>query len=58
VGGGIVIVPVSYHIFTLLGTDESVRMHVTVGTSLATIIPTSIMSSRAHRQVRAPCSAH
>jgi uncharacterized protein len=50
VGGGIVIVPVLYHLFTLLGVDESVRMHVAVGTSLATIIPTSIMSSRAHRQ--------
>ena len=50
VGGGIVIVPVLYHLFTLLGVDESVRMHVTVGTSLATIIPTSILSSRAHRK--------
>lgn len=50
VGGGIVIVPVLYQLFTLLGVDESVRMHVTVGTSLATIIPTSIMSSRAHRE--------
>lgn len=50
VGGGIVIVPVLYHLFTLLGVDESVRMHVAVGTSLATIIPTSIMSSRAHRK--------
>jgi uncharacterized membrane protein YfcA len=50
VGGGIVIVPVLYHLFTLLGIDESVRMHVAVGTSLATIIPTSIMSSRAHRK--------
>jgi len=50
VGGGIVIVPVLYHLFTLLGIDESVRMHVTVGTSLATIIPTSILSSRAHRK--------
>ena len=48
VGGGIVIVPVLYHLFTLLGIDEAVRMHVAVGTSLATIIPTSIMSSRAH----------
>lgn len=28
-GGGIVIVPVLYHPFTLLGIDESVRMHVT-----------------------------
>lgn len=50
VGGGIVIVPVLYHLFTLLGIDESVRMHAAVGTSLATIIPTSIMSSRAHRR--------
>jgi uncharacterized membrane protein YfcA len=50
VGGGIVIVPVLYHLFTLLGIDESVRMHVAVGTSLATIIPTSIMSARAHHK--------
>lgn len=50
VGGGIVIVPVLYHVFTGLGVDESVRMHVAVGTSLATIIPTSIASSRAHRR--------
>ena len=48
VGGGIVIVPVLYHLFTFMGIDEAVRMHVAVGTSLATIIPTSIMSSRAH----------
>ena len=49
VGGGIVIVPVLYHLFTLLGVDPEVRMHVAVGTSLATIIPTSIISARAHR---------
>ncbi|WP_051208151.1 sulfite exporter TauE/SafE family protein [Saccharospirillum impatiens] len=48
VGGGIVIVPVLYHLFTLLGVDESVKMHVAVGTSLATIIPTSLRSARAH----------
>jgi uncharacterized membrane protein YfcA len=50
VGGGIVIVPVLYHVFTLMGLDESVRMHMAVGTSLATIVPTSIMSARAHRR--------
>jgi uncharacterized membrane protein YfcA len=54
VGGGIVIVPVLYHLFTLLGVDESVRMHAAVGTSLATIIPTSIMSSRAHKKRGSP----
>ncbi|WP_290698377.1 sulfite exporter TauE/SafE family protein [Amphritea sp.] len=48
VGGGIVIVPVLYHLFTFLGVDETVRMHVAVGTSLATIIPTSIISARSH----------
>lgn len=48
VGGGIVIVPVLYHLFTLLGIDEAVRMHIAVGTSLATIVPTSIISSRSH----------
>lgn len=50
VGGGIVIVPVLFNLFPLLGIDESVRMHVAVGTSLATIIPTSIISARAHHR--------
>eukprot|EP01036_Dinobryon_divergens_P057634 gene57634-76927_t len=49
VGGGIVIVPVLYHLFTLLGVDESVKMHVAVGTSLATIIPTSFISAKSHK---------
>ncbi|MCG5500278.1 sulfite exporter TauE/SafE family protein [Ectothiorhodospira lacustris] len=48
VGGGIVIVPVLFHLFTFLDVDESVRMHLAVGTSLATIIPTSLRSARAH----------
>ena len=50
VGGGIVIVPVLYHVFTLLGIDEGVRMHLAVGTSLGTIILVSIRSVRAHAQ--------
>jgi uncharacterized membrane protein YfcA len=48
VGGGIVIVPVLYHMFSAIGVEEAVRMHVAVGTSLGTIIPTSIVSARAH----------
>lgn len=48
VGGGIVIVPVLFNLFPFLGIDEAVRMHLAIGTSLATIIPTSIMSARAH----------
>lgn len=48
VGGGIIIVPVLYHLFTQLGVDEAVRMHLAVGTSLTTIIATSTTSIRAH----------
>jgi uncharacterized membrane protein YfcA len=48
VGGGIVIVPALYYIFSYLGIDADVRMHLAVGTSLATIVPTSIRSVRAH----------
>jgi len=48
VGGGIVIVPVLFFVFIGLDVEEEVRMHVAVGTSLAIIIPTGIMSARAH----------
>ena len=48
VGGGIVIVPVLYHVLSLMGVDPDVRMHIAVGTSLATIIPTSFSSARSH----------
>lgn len=48
VGGGIVIVPILYNLLPFLGVPDHVLMHVAVGTSLATIIPTSIMSARSH----------
>ncbi len=50
VGGGIVVVPVLYSLLGFLQIDESVRMHVAVGTSLASIVLTSIMSARAHHR--------
>lgn len=49
VGGGIVIVPILFIVFDLLEFPESIAMPVAVATSLATIIPTSISSARAHR---------
>lgn len=48
IGGGAVLVPVFYQVFGLLGVDEAVRMHLSVGSSLAIIIPTSISSFRGH----------
>ena len=50
IGGGIVIVPVLEAALGFLGVDAAIRMHVAVATSLATIIPTSISSARAHHQ--------
>ncbi len=50
IGGGIVIVPVLESTLGILGVDPAIRMHVAVATSLATIIPTSIASARAHHQ--------
>jgi len=48
VGGGIVIVPVLFQVFSILGIDPAVKMHLAVGTSLATIVLTAALSTRAH----------
>jgi uncharacterized membrane protein YfcA len=48
IGGGAVLVPVFYECFRLAGVPLEVRMPLCIGTSLAIIIPTSIMSWRAH----------
>lgn len=50
VGGGIVVVPVMYQVLAAMNVPEDLRMHVAVGTSLATIIPTSVSSLRAHNR--------
>jgi len=49
VGGGAIIVPILYQVFVILDVPESVRMPLSVGTSLAIIVPTSIAAYRAHR---------
>lgn len=53
IGGGAVIVPALYYVFTAIGVDESVRMHVAIGTSLSTIISTSWRSLAAHTKAGA-----
>lgn len=49
VGGGAVMVPVFYQVLGLAGVDEVVRMHVSVATSTAIILPTGIRSYLAHK---------
>jgi len=50
VGGGIIVVPVLDLVLRLLGISPAVALHCAVATSLATIIPTSVSSTRAHLQ--------
>ncbi|MCI5077324.1 sulfite exporter TauE/SafE family protein [Oricola sp.] len=49
IGDGAILVPVFYQVFGLVGIDEALRMHLSVGTSLAIIVPTSISSFMSHR---------
>ncbi|UUM27490.1 sulfite exporter TauE/SafE family protein [Acinetobacter colistiniresistens] len=50
VGGGLIIVPILYIVFTQMHYEPNVIMHIAVGTSLATIIVTSISSVMAHHK--------
>lgn len=48
VGGGIVVVPMLIYIFPLIDIPQDLIHHLALGTSLASIMVTSISSSRSH----------
>ncbi|PHR92182.1 MAG: hypothetical protein COA69_09235 [Robiginitomaculum sp.] len=50
IGGGAVIVPALYYVFSVLGYSPDVIMHAAVATSAATIIITSIRSASSHHK--------
>ncbi|MCG6976577.1 MAG: sulfite exporter TauE/SafE family protein [Acidiferrobacterales bacterium] len=50
IGGGIIIVPVLALFYANQGISADVLMHVAIGTSLATIVITSLSSIRTHQQ--------
>ncbi|MFS1523114.1 sulfite exporter TauE/SafE family protein [Microbulbifer sp. 2304DJ12-6] len=50
VGGGLIIVPALVLVFTAMGISPEILTHMAVGTSLATIVITSISSVRTHHQ--------
>jgi len=50
VGGGTIIVPLLYIVFSQMGYSPDTIMHLALGTSLATIIVTSISSLMAHNK--------
>jgi uncharacterized protein len=49
IGGGALIVPVLYEVFRVLGVPEEVRFQLCVGTSIAIIVPTNVLSFLTHR---------
>lgn len=53
VGGGIVIVPVLALLFQAQGVSDSLVMHLALGTSLATIVVTSLSAVAAHHRLGA-----
>lgn len=53
IGGGLIIVPVLASLFSWQGMHPSIIMHLALGTSLATIIITSLSSIKSHQQHQA-----
>ena len=49
-GGGIIVVPIIYHLFNFLEFSQDLSMHMAIGTSLATIIPASLNSALSHNK--------
>lgn len=49
IGGGAILVPVLYEVFGAIGIGEVERMHLSVGTALAIIVPTALRAYFAHR---------
>lgn len=50
IGGGLIIVPVLFYIFTAQGYQDQYLMHMALATSLATIVITSLSSTLAHHK--------
>src|SRR5262249_23443036 len=49
IGGGGLIVPVLYEVFGVLGVPNEIRFQLCVGTSIAIIVPTNVLSYLTHR---------
>ncbi|MGB8819407.1 MAG: sulfite exporter TauE/SafE family protein [Rhizobiaceae bacterium] len=49
IGGGTVLVPAFFQVFGAIGVPDEVKMHLSVGSSLAIVVVTSLRSFMAHR---------
>ena len=53
IGGGLMIVPILFYIFSFVGVEKTFVMHMAVGTSFLIIIPNSIISTITHMKFKA-----
>ena len=53
IGGGLIMVPILFYLFSFAGIEQSFVMHLALGTSFSIIIPTSIISTMTHMKFKA-----
>ena len=53
IGGGLIMVPILFYIFSFAGIEQAFVMHVAIGTSFSIIIPNSIISTITHMKFKA-----
>ena len=53
IGGGLIMVPIFFYIFSFIGLEKAFVMHMAVGTSFLIIIPNSIVSTITHMKFKA-----
>ena len=53
IGGGLIMVPILFYIFSFASIEQAFTMHLALGTSFSIIIPTSIISTMTHMKFKA-----
>ena len=53
IGGGLIMVPILFYIFSFAGIEKAFVMHMAIGTSFSIIIPNSIISTMTHMKFKA-----
>ena len=53
IGGGLIMVPVLFYVFSFVGIERTFVMHLAIGTSFSIIIPNSIISTITHMKFKA-----
>jgi len=53
IGGGLIMVPVLFYVFSFVGIERAFVMHLAIGTSFSIIIPNSIISTITHMKYKA-----